>query len=242
MRVWEASRGGLLPPYISLEIPLPLSVMWLSHILISSPLRSEDYQLYKFPTLLSWIPHFFPPGKHGGRMNRQFGWGQVRKLVPSITLSLHQWKRGLRSRRKDGRHTRVRKANILRVLGALPLCPIISGMLLQLQLSWAGTIPMSFSTIHGVCPTASLSGKKTPPIDQGRWQESWVSTVRLKTTHVHLVRFKHISWDNITMNCRPRTISKEWFSLMAFPQHFLKILLFNSYFKILHLSCFCIQY
>lgn len=177
------------------------------------------------------VSFFLLTSSHLGSMEERWtgwelGWVQVRKLAPSITWSLHQWKRGLRSRRKDRRHTCVQKANILWVLGALPLCPIISGVLLQLQLYRAGMIPMSFSAIHGVCLTASLSGKKKPPpIDQGRWQLSWVSTVRLKTTHVHLVRFKLVSWDNITMNCRPWTISKEWVSLTAcaFPQHFLKI-------------------
>lgn len=193
--MWECERlleGGLLPGYISLEIPLPLSVMWLSHTLISSPLSVEDHQLCKFPPLVHqfFFPRFFPPGKHRVRWTGwELGRVQLRKLAPSITLSLHQWKRGLRSRRKDGRHTCVQKANILWVLGALPLCPIISGVLLQLQLyvlGWNDSHEF-FSAIRGACLTASLSGNKTPPIDQGRWQESWVSTVRLKTTDVHLV-------------------------------------------------------
>ena len=73
------------------------------------PLRNtagEKKLFHTHPSL--FVPHLFPPSGEDGWMGWELGWGGERRLTQSITLSLHQWRRGSRSHGKGSdAHTRA---------------------------------------------------------------------------------------------------------------------------------------
>lgn len=126
-----------------------------------------------------FVPPLFPPSVEDWLTGWDLGWAWERKRASINHLITPSVKERLEVTQERGQHTQdshTQKAKVLWALGALPVCLINPGVLLQLQLCWAGTIPMCvcLCAIQGVCLVVS---GKTQPIDQWRRQESWVSRV-----------------------------------------------------------------
>lgn len=148
-----------------------LIVTWLSHTLIPftsllSGKRSERRWkvLHTRPSVCSSPLPSVRRGQMDGlgvRMStREEACSIYQLITPSVKerLEVTQERRGTHTRHTHS-HT---KAKVLWALGALPLCPISPGVLLRLQLYWAGTIPsvcVCECAIYGVCLMVSLSEK-----------------------------------------------------------------------------------
>lgn len=84
----------------------------------------------------------------GVRMERR---EEARPIYHLITPSVKEKLEVTRGRLHAHTHEHtLKKGNVLWVLGALPLCPISPGVLMRLQLCWAGRIPTSVSCVCAV--------------------------------------------------------------------------------------------
>lgn len=187
MYAWQGSMEEVVAGIFQAGDSSPsvsLNATWLSHPLFFSLLSSHGKKQLntggRTSTMVHhFVPPLFPPSGEDGWTGWDSGWAWERKRASINHLTTPWVKERLEVTQERGQHTQdshTQKAKVLWALGALPLCLISPGVLLQLQLCWAGTIPMCvcLCVIQGVCLVVT---GKTQPIDQWRRQESWVSRI-----------------------------------------------------------------